>query len=79
MPAKKSEKNERIELFIPKGNSNDEPNHLISVNGKNYNLPKGKTSKVPLEVYAEYERSVRAQQKYDETVDHLIEQTKHAR
>jgi hypothetical protein len=37
-----------VDLYIPKGYVNDDPNEFISINGKNYVLPKGKTSKVPL-------------------------------
>ena len=52
-------------LFIPRGSSVDEPNVIISVNGKNYVLPKGKTSQVPDFVKYEYERSVRAKEAMD--------------
>ena len=69
-PAKKDE---RVDLYIPKGAANDEPNLFISVNGVGYLLPKGKTSKVPPHVKAEYERSVAAQNKMDEHVDELLE------
>lgn len=62
------------EVFIPKGNAQDEPNLFVSVNGKNYLLPKGKTSKVPSDVAYEIKRSQRAQERYDETVDKLKEQ-----
>ena len=50
-----------VDLTVPKGYINDDPNVFISLNGKNYLLPKGKTSRVPLAVKTEYERSVRAQ------------------
>lgn len=63
---------ERVDLFVEKGYANDEPNQLISVNGVNYLLPKGKTSKVPKFVADEYYRSRKAQQKLDETVDKML-------
>ena len=63
----------RVDLFIPKGAANDDPNQFISVNGVGYLLPKGKTSKVPPCVKAEYDRSVAAQNKMDEHVDELLE------
>ena len=66
-------KNDRVELYIPRGAANDEPNLLISVNGVGYLLPKGKKSMVPPCVKAEYDRSVRAQEKLDERVDALLE------
>lgn len=66
-----SKKDNRVELFIPRGSANDEPNLVIGINGKNYVLPRGKKSLVPPEVAAEYERSVKAQEKLDETIDKL--------
>ena len=36
-----------VNLFVPKGLANDDPNLFISINGKNFLLPKGKNSKVP--------------------------------
>lgn len=65
-----------VEVFIPKGAPNDEPNLLVGVNGVMYNLPKGKKSKVPPEVKAEIDRSLRAQEKLDETIDRLLEESK---
>ena len=65
-----------VDLFIPRGYANDDPNFFISINGKNYLLPKGKTSKVPPCVKEEYERSQRAQEALDAKSDALIEKTK---
>ena len=65
-----------VDLFIPKGYVNDEPNHFISVNGKNFLLPKGKTSKVPDYVKEEYERSMRAQEALDAKSEALLEKAK---
>lgn len=56
---------ELVDLFVPRGSSVDEPNLIISVNGKNWVLPKGKTSKVPDFVKYEYERSIRAKEAMD--------------
>ena len=53
-------KDERVELFIPRGSDRDDPNYFIGINGKNFVLPKGKKSMVPPEVKAEYERAERA-------------------
>ena len=65
-----------VDLFIPKGYANDEPNHFISSFGKNYILPKGKTSKVPPHVKYEYERSQRAQEALDAKSEALLEKAK---
>lgn len=65
-----------VDLFIPKGYANDEPNEFISVNGKNFILPKGKTSKVPAYVKEEYDRSMRAQEALDAKSEALLEKAK---
>lgn len=62
-----------VELFVPKGYALDEPNLFISINGKNYLLPKGKTSSVPLSVKEEYERAQRAQEALDTKSASLLE------
>ena len=54
-----------VDLFVPRGASVDEPNVIISVNGKNWVLPKGMTSKVPAFVKYEYERGIRAKEAMD--------------
>jgi hypothetical protein len=70
-----------VELFVPRGVSVDEPNVLVSVNGKNWVLPKGKTSKVPAYVKYEYERAIRAKESMDvraaEMAEKAAEQEKH--
>ena len=63
----------RVEIFIPRGSERDDPNFFIGVNGVNYVLPRGKKSKVPAHVAAEYERSVAAQEAQDDRKDQLTE------
>ena len=60
-----------VDLYIEPGFSKDDPNEFISINGKNYILPRGKTSKVPPCVKAEYERSQRAKAIQRENSDKL--------
>ena len=69
-------KKDYVDLYVEKAFSTDDPNEFISINGKNYILPKGKTSKVPPCVKAEYERSRRAREKQDENIEKLIEKAK---
>ena len=69
-------KDDKVDLFVPKGYANDEPNQLISVNGVNYLLPKGKTSKVPKFVADEFYRSQKAQEALDKRVDEMLEASK---
>ena len=71
-----STQEERVEIFIPKGNANDEPNLFVSVNGMNYLLPKGKKSLVPPEVAYEVNRSIEAQERLDATIDKMLEASK---
>lgn len=66
--SKKSKTPERVEVFIPKGAANDDPNMFVSINGTNYLLPRGKTSMVPPEVKHEIERAFKAQNIQDERI-----------
>ena len=43
----------RVEVFIPRGADREDPNLFVGINGVNYLLPKGKTSRVPPEVAEE--------------------------
>ena len=69
-------KDNRVEVFVPKGYANDDPNLFVSVNGVNYLLPKGKKSLVPAHVAAEIERSKRAQERKDEMMEQMLEASK---
>ena len=63
---------ERVDIHVPKGYANDEPNLLIAVNGVNYLLPRGKTSKVPKFIAEEFYRSQKAQEALDKRVDEML-------
>lgn len=63
---------ERVEIFIPKGYANEEPNLLVGINGVTYLLPRGKTSKVPVAVAQEVERSRAAQNQLDQRMDEMM-------
>ena len=69
-------KEDRVEIFVPKGYANDDPNFFISVNGVNYLLPRGKKSMVPAHVAAEFHRSQRAQERLDEKMEQMLEASK---
>ena len=64
---------DRVDIFIPKGYANDEPNLFVGINGVNYILPKGKTSSVPAHVAEEIKRSLKAQERQDENSEKLLE------
>ena len=67
---------ERVEIFVPKGYANDEPNLLIAVNGVSYLLPRGNASKVPKHIAEEFYRSQKAQEALDKHVDEMLEASK---
>ena len=69
-------KDNRVEVFVPRTPGNNDPNLVIVINGKNYVLPKGKTSLVPKAVADEYERSKRAQFKVDNAIYDMVEQAR---
>lgn len=68
-------KNGYVELYVEPGYGKDDPNEFISINGKNYILPKGETSMVPPCVKAEYERSRRAKTIQKKNSDALLKKT----
>jgi hypothetical protein len=68
-----TKKDNRVEVYIPKGAANDDPNLFVGVNGVNYILPRGKKSMVPPHVKAEIDRSFAAQNTMDERVDELLQ------
>ena len=66
----------RVEIFVPKGFANEDPNMLISINGVNYVLPRGKKSMVPDFVAEEFYRSQRAQERLDANIEQMLEASK---
>ena len=70
--ANEKKKEERVEIYIEKGNANDDPNLFVSINGVNYLLPKGKRSMVPPAVAAEIQRSRAAQTSMDARIDAML-------
>mgnify|MGYP006928571411 CR=1 FL=1 len=57
-----------VEVLIPRGGKNEDPNVFVAINGKTWLLPRGKTSLVPPEVAAELARAQMAQDRLDEYV-----------
>ena len=64
---------EKVEVFVPKGYVNEEPNLFVSVGGVNYLLPRGRTSLVLPAVAYELERSQKAQEALDRKIGQLLE------
>lgn len=71
-----AKKEEREDIFIPRGAANEDPNLFVSVNGKNFLLPKGKTSNVPSYVAEEVKRAFAAQERSEAKSDELLERGK---
>lgn len=70
----KDKNQERVEVFIPRGYANEEPNLFVGVNGVNYLLPRGKKSLVPQAVARELERARKAQEALDRRIELLTEE-----
>ena len=64
---------EMVDIFIERGGQNEDPNMYVGFNGKNYVLPRGKTSKVPKFVADEINRARAAQSHLDSTIDAMLE------
>lgn len=62
---------ERVELLVPPGRTNDDHNLVIGINGKLYVLPRGEVSMVPRAVKDEYDRAVKAQARLDKRIDEI--------
>ena len=75
--AKTTNNEERVEVFVPKGYANDDPNVYVSINGENFLLPRGQTSMVPPYIKASIDRSYGAQDYQEKRSNALIEKTKH--
>lgn len=65
-----------MEVFVPRGGANEDPNLFVSVNGVNYLLPRGKKSMVPPEVAYELNRAQEAQEIMDKHIDDMLEASK---
>lgn len=62
---------EMVDVFIERDPSDENPNLVIGINGKNWVMPRGETSSVPRYVADEYKRSREAQYKADKTVNEM--------
>lgn len=69
MAIKKNKNDKYVEILVPRGYENEDPNFYVSVNGKNYIIPRGKKTMVPKYVKKEYDRAMRAQEIMDNHID----------
>lgn len=69
--AEKKKNDDRVEVYVERGLSTEPPMLFVSVNFKNYLLPRGKRSMVPAAVAEELARSQRARIAFDDMSDSL--------
>lgn len=62
---------EMVDVFVERDPSDENPNLVIGINGKNWVMPRGETSRVPKYVADEYKRAREAQYKADKTVNEM--------
>ena len=67
---------ERVSITIPRGEQRADPNYFISINGRNFIIPRGKTVDVPQDIAEEYYRAERAKEQFYATSDELLEKAK---
>ena len=70
----KETKEKRVEVFVPKGYVNEEPNFFVAVTGTSYLLPRGRKSLVPQVVAEEFHRAQRAQEQLESRKNELLNQ-----
>ena len=63
----------RVAVSVPRGELRGDPNLVVTLNGVNYVLPRGKTSEVPEAVAEEFYRAERAKEAFYHTADQLRE------
>ena len=62
---------EMVDVFVERDPSDENPNLVIGINGKNWVMPRGESSCVPRYVADEYKRAREAQYKADKTVNEM--------
>ena len=67
---------ERVEVYVPKTYASDDPNEYLCINGKEFLLPRGETSVVPLYVKKALDRKNRAMSIQDKRSAKLVEKAK---
>ena len=70
---KEQKQQARVAVSVPRGEVRGDPNLVVTVNGVNYVLPRGKTSQVPAPVAEEFYRAERAREAFYHTADRLRE------
>lgn len=64
-------KEKLVTIRVPRGRSNEEPCLMIGINGRNWLLPRGKTSEVPDYVAEEFNRHMDAVDDYSSKITEI--------
>ena len=72
----KTEKEERVRVFVPNTYAQDDPNLYLIINGREFLLPRGEYSDVPLYVKKAIDRQNRALSLQDKRSKALEERAK---
>lgn len=72
MATKTNKDDGRVDVYVRRGEGNVEGGLLVSVNDRDFLLPEGKTSRVPIYVAQEIERSRQQAEFFDSQVDKLV-------
>ena len=70
---KQKQEQGRVAVTVPRGELRGDPNLVVTLNGVNYVLPRGKTSEVPAAVAEEFHRAEKAREAFFRTADQLRE------
>lgn len=65
----------RVTVYVPRERADEDPNLFVGINGKNYLIPRGKSSQVPPEVAEELDRAEWARHRYEKTRNARISET----
>lgn len=72
----KNANEERVEVFVEKTYASDDPNEYVCINGREFLMPKGEYSTVPLYVKKALDRKRRAMSIQDKRSANLVEKSK---
>lgn len=67
---------ERVDVFVPRGGAHEDPNLYVCINGEEFLLPKGMTSRVPVYVKEAIDCLYHTQTYQEKHSKELIERTK---
>ena len=71
----KTNTEERVDVFVPRGGAHEDPNLYVCINGKEFLIPKGQTSNVPVYVKEAIETYYRTQTYQEKHSQELIDKT----